>query len=182
MECEPWMNIWISHWPATATAYIGNVIGPTRPCDAWRHFTVEAGHRKELLGNLLPSAGDIHAPNRAERLQPRTHSAELDMSQLSTRPEERSRCSIARRSPIQASGPRNSPCRRFTSPAGQMIERRRRGPTGAVLLVRPLQSLAPDLEVEESSSELGQDETISWRRCIDIGSGGAMTQRNCGVL
>lgn len=43
-----------------------------------------------------------------------------------------------------------------------------------VLLVRPLQSLAPDLEVEESNSELVQKETISWPR--GISSRGGVTQ------
>lgn len=40
-----------------------------------------------------------------------------------------------------------------------------KGPDG-VLLVRPLQGLAPDLEVEESSSELGRKEAISRPRGI----------------
>lgn len=41
-----------------------------------------------------------------------------------------------------------------------------------VLLVRPLQSLAPDLEVEESNSGLGQKEAISRPHGIGIGSRG----------
>jgi hypothetical protein len=41
-----------------------------------------------------------------------------------------------------------------------------------VLLVRPLQSLAPDLEVEESNSELAQKDTIFRPRGIGIGSCG----------
>ena len=57
--------------------------------------------------------------------------AGLDMSQLSTRPEERSRCSTARRSPIQVSGPRNAPYMRFRNPAGHVVEKLPRGPTGA---------------------------------------------------
>lgn len=46
-----------------------------------------------------------------------------------------------------------------------MVERFRRGPT-----VRHLQGLAPDLEVEESNSELGENETISGPRGIGTGS------------
>ena len=45
-----------------------------------------------------------------------------------------------------------------------------------VLLVRPLQSLAPDLEVEEPNSELGQDETIAQPRGIGKGSCGGGSQ------
>jgi hypothetical protein len=41
-----------------------------------------------------------------------------------------------------------------------------------VLLVRHLQGLAPDLEVEESNSGLGQEETISRPRGTGIGSRG----------
>lgn len=47
-----------------------------------------------------------------------------------------------------------------------------------VPLVRVLQSLAPDLEVEESNSELGQKETNSRPR--GIGSCGGVTHRHRG--
>jgi hypothetical protein len=103
----------------------------TRRCDAQRRALWRVGHQRELVGNLVSSDGDTHAPNRAERLQPRTHRAGLDMSQLSMRSEERSRCLTARRSPIQASGPRNAPYMRFRSPADHMVGRLQRGPTGA---------------------------------------------------
>lgn len=107
-----------------------------------------------LVGSLPSSAGDIHAPNRAQRLQPRNHRAGLDMSQLSMRPEERSQCSTARRSHIQASVPRNVPCMRSRSHAGHAVERSRRGRIGAAL-----QGMAPDLKAEEPNSELDAKET-----------------------
>lgn len=94
--------------------------------------TMEAGDRLRLLGSLLMSDGDRHAPNRAERLQPRTHRAGLDMSQLSMRPQERSQCSTARKCPIQASPLRHAPYMRFRHPVGPLVVSLRLGPTGAV--------------------------------------------------
>jgi hypothetical protein len=44
-----------------------------------------------------------------------------------------------------------------------------------VLLVRPLQGLAPDLEIEEPNSTLVQKQTISRPRRTGIGSRGGMT-------
>ena len=46
----------------------------------------------------------------------------------------------------------------------------------AGLYLRPLQSLAPDLEVEKSNSELGQKGTISRLHGIGIGSRGGVTR------
>ena len=60
---------------------------------------------------------------------------------------------------------RNAPYARFRSPAGHMVERLRRGRTGAAL-----QDLAPDLEVEESDTELAQEEAIV--QSFGIGSRG----------
>lgn len=132
----PWAASWDAsnearfvEWRRAFTAHESAALG--RRCDARRPLSVNAGHLTDVVGSLVSSDGDIHAPNRAERRQPRTHRAGLDMSQPSTRPEERSRCSIARRSPIQASGSRNAPCLRFRSPAGHTVESLRLGPTGA---------------------------------------------------
>lgn len=54
---------------------------------------------------------------------------------------------------------------RPTSDSGVLPVKWSKGADG-VLLVRPLPSLAPDLEVEESNSELAQKETISSPRGI----------------
>lgn len=53
---------------------------------------------------------------------------------------------------------------RPTSDSGVLPVKWSKGSDGVLLV--PLQSLAPDLEVEESNSELAQKETISWPRGI----------------
>ena len=64
---------------------------------------------------------------------------------------------------------------RLAGDSGVLPVSRSKGPNG-VLLVRYLQGLAPDLEVEESYSELGQTEGISRVRGRGIGSRGGMPQ------
>ena len=59
---------------------------------------------------------------------------------------------------------------RVRNPAGHVVK----GSDG-VPLVRHLQGLALDLEVEESNSELGREETISRPHGTGIGSRGDMT-------
>lgn len=95
------------------------------------------------------------------------------MSQLSTRPEERSRCSTARLLEEVLSKPVGRGTR-LAGDSGVLPVTWSKGSDG-VLLVRPLQSLAPDLEVEESNSGLGQKEAISRPRGIGIGSRGGKT-------
>ena len=65
---------------------------------------------------------------------------------------------------------------RLAGDSGVLPVTRSQGSDG-VLLVRPLQSLAPDLEVEESNSELGQKrETVSRPRGIGIDGRGEATR------
>lgn len=63
---------------------------------------------------------------------------------------------------------------RLAGDSGVLPITRSKGSDG-VLLVRLLQSLAPDLEVEESNSGLAQKGAISWPRGIRIGSRGKVT-------
>jgi hypothetical protein len=117
-------------------------------------FQVAASKESELAGSLVLSDGDIHAPNRADRHQPRTHRAGLDMSQLSTRLRERRG---ARLFEEVLSKPVGSGTRASGHPAGLPATWSKRA--DRVLLVWPLQGLALDLEVDEPNSAVAPEET-----------------------